>query len=225
MKMSEDHKLFTLIELLVVIAIIAILASMLLPALSKARAAAQSIKCVSNLKQLGLATAMYETDMNDVLPTGTNAYRPTTATYGNWYWGFWVDLIVTGYLADDYARTYDAIPTGCKALACPGLPANTYNYGINELLTGQYVGGIAPFNRKDWPIYTAFDNPSSRALYLEPKPWPGGNYIYATTGDRGPVFNRHGNTCNVTFLDGHVQSLKEAELPADRTKFPWSEKQ
>ncbi len=67
-QLGRDKTAFTLIELLIVVAIIAILAGMLLPALNKARAKAQSAKCVSNLKQLSTAFSMYQGDSNGFYP-------------------------------------------------------------------------------------------------------------------------------------------------------------
>jgi prepilin-type N-terminal cleavage/methylation domain-containing protein/prepilin-type processing-associated H-X9-DG protein len=208
---------FTLIELLVVIAIIAILASLLLPALATAKGKAKSISCNNNLRQLILAAVLYDDDQK-VLPIGFPSTTTTAALNSIWYNALQPYL---GRKANTTAAF--SFPTN-KVFLCPACPNGGYDgfltYAQNNLINGgapKLMSLTADIPHPSWTMlfgetdgydacaYADNDSYGGNIMYRH----SGGNEhsVYSTAVDEGGIAGKKPTIgrANLVFLDTHVQ--------------------
>ena len=204
---------FTLIELLVVIAIIAILAAILFPVFARAKAKAVQTTCLSNVKQLALAFAMYASDYDDKMPF---AYDYADDWSYESAWDYFIDYVNGTYrlgLIGPYTQNeqINGCPTA-QGLESWGRPYSGYAYNITYL-------GAPPDEGKQPATLAAVRRPSETVLLCDSGVWIDGmgvclnNYLRAP-GDSfrimygtGPnVHFRHNDVANVAYCDGHAEA-------------------
>ncbi len=233
-KKSRKSLNFTLVELLIVIAIIAILASMLLPALEKARKMAYQSKCLSNLKQLAFGVIGYTDDYKSQLPKGSGSSNYMFNAFTGGGVGYYIGLpknyscygfeggdAVHGVMAWGTARCpaggYDGLMTPSYKPAATVYP--NYGYGMNG-----WFDSSTPVAPKNYFITLArVKRPAQRMLlgdsgadlwrsFYTGGVW--GNYLIVQAASQAAF--RHNRQSGYAFADGHAEIRKLTDVPALR---------
>jgi len=204
---------FTLIELLVVIAIIAILAAMLLPALTKARIKAQQTACLNNLKGLALVAQTYAMDFDGFVPPPNEDIPGAPGGLGSpWGWlakfGRHFGLTAMSKLTwcpnqDDggYYNNMYADADGYRVAQFVE-PGRFHGYGYN------YYLGYASNGVRRWQKLDRLRRPTDKFMLME---WQTSAFGYARPSISATYFRfRHAGTMNLLYLDGHAGAMSNS---------------
>ena len=197
---------FTIIELLVVVSIIAILAAMLLPALTRARETAYSSNCINKLKQLGTVMGMYTNDNADMLP---HHYNGNTSTASGITWTRVIGPKYFGFKETNWQRWGQRE----HGLICPG-SVRTLDQ-IYKATVGGETGWITSYG---FNVDASFKKVTRLKKTAQDILWMDTNNTYMAyrpwyTGSASKHIWRHQNKCNYLFIDGHTDAFKPDQEP------------
>lgn len=219
---------FTLIEMIVVVAIIAILLSILLPALNTARAMARATSCGNNVKQWGVCLALYSSDHDAWTPYGV--YGITKSGFRETCWMVLARNYFPKIVGFDYETSSAyTTPKTWSIWRCPANSEQIYPMiwqGLNKNTCGSYTlnsrNGNLDGDKQYWGAKEhLFTRPSSLVVMFD------GNDVRNALGsweqEIPPVCSepRHGGSCNILFADGHCTKRKGFLPPLGDGPGPW----